>query len=139
MAFYSDIKDSPLSDLLRQYNIKTENNFMVLSHSSWKYFPDTARSTVAYIMFYQYGAIDRGTHVTGQVAQTSSESEYNVACTAGMALEKFRMLIHELLNKDPDIVTEEVPIVILDGKYGVYMSKNGKDTKNTRNITIRVN
>ena len=50
--------------------------------------------------------IDHGTHVPGPVAQSSAESEYNIACTAGMALAHFRVLIHKLLNKDPDIVPE---------------------------------
>ena len=37
------------------------------------------------------------------------------------------MLIHELLNKDPYIVQEEAPLVILDIKYAVCMANNGKD------------
>ena len=49
-----------------------------------------------------------------------------------------RMLINELLNKDPDTVPEEAPIIILDSKYAVFMYKNGKDTKHTRHIDIRV-
>ena len=53
------------------------------------------------MIFNQGGPIDHGTHVPGSVAQSSSESEYNSECTAGMVLEHFRMLIHELLNKDP--------------------------------------
>ena len=55
-----------------------------------------------------------------------------------MALTHFRMLIHELLNKDTDIVPEEDPLIILDSKSTVCMSKNGKDTKYTSNISIRV-
>ena len=77
---------------------------MDFSNSSWKDFPDTGISTGAYIIFYQGGPIDHVTHVPGPVAQSSAESEYNAACTAGMALAHFRMLIHELLNKDPYIV-----------------------------------
>ena len=61
----------------------------------------TGRSTGAYIIFYQGGPIDHGTHVPVPVAQSSAESEYNSACTAGMALSHFRMLVHELLNEDP--------------------------------------
>ena len=49
-------------------------------------------STGAYILFYQGAPIDHWTHVTGPVAQSISESDYNAACTAGMALEYFRML-----------------------------------------------
>ena len=51
-----------------------------------------------------------------------------------MALAHFRMLIHELLNKDPDIIPEEAPLIVLDSKYAMCMAKNGKDTKHTRNI-----
>ena len=57
------MKDAPLSDLLRKASIKTENILMELSHPCWKYFPDTGRSTGAYIIFYQGGLIDHGTHV----------------------------------------------------------------------------
>ena len=39
------------------------------------------------------------------------------------------MLIHELLSKDPYIVPEETPLIILYSKYTVCMDKNGKDTK----------
>ena len=35
LKYYYDMKDEPLSDLLRQANIKTENQLMFLSDSSW--------------------------------------------------------------------------------------------------------
>ena len=38
-----------------------------------------------YILFNKGGPIDHCTHVPGQVSQSSSESEYNAACTAGMS------------------------------------------------------
>ena len=56
-----------------------------------------------------------------------------------MALAHFRMLIHEFLNKDPDIVPEEAPLIIFDSKYSMCMDKNGKDTKHTRQIARRMN
>ena len=62
------MNDSPVTDLLRQARIKTENHLMAFSDSSWQDFPDTGRSTGAYIIFYQGGSIDHGTHVTGLVA-----------------------------------------------------------------------
>ena len=101
---------------------------------SCQYCPDTGRSTGAYIIFYQCGPIDHGTHVPGPVSQSSAESENNEECTAGMALAHSRMLIHELLNKDPDIVPEKAPLIILDSKSNVCMDKNGKYTKRTRHI-----
>ena len=86
------------------------------------------------MILYQDGPIGHGTHVSVPVAQSSAESEYNVACTAGMALARFRMLIQELLNKDTDIVLEEAPLIILDSKYDVCMDKNGKYTKHKSHI-----
>ena len=94
-------------------------------YSSWKDFPDTGRSTGVYIIFYQVGPIDHGTHVPGPVDHFSAESYYNAACTAGMALVHFRMLIHEFINKVPDIVPEEAPLLILDSKSAMCMDKNG--------------
>ena len=55
-----------------------------------------------------------------------------------MASSNFRVLIHELLNKDPDIVTEEAPLIILDRNSAVCMDQNGKDTNYTRHIYRRV-
>ena len=101
--------------------------------------PDTGRSTGAYIIFYQGGPIELGTHVTGPVSQSSAESEYNAACTSGMALAHFRMLIHELLNKDPDIIPNEAPFLVLYSKSYMSLAKNCKYTKHTRHITRRMN
>ena len=55
-----------------------------------------------------------------------------------MALAHFRMLIHEFLSKDPDIVPEEAPLIVLDSKSSICMAKNGKDTKHTRHIASRM-
>ena len=114
LKYYADLNDAPVTDLLRQANIKTKNHLMIFSDSSWQDCPDTGRSKGAYIIFYQDGPIDHGTHVPGPVDQSSGESEYTSACTSGMALAHFRMLIHELLNKDIDMVLEEAPLIVLD-------------------------
>ena len=55
-----------------------------------------------------------------------------------MALAHFRMLIHEFLNKDPDIFPEEAPLIALDGKSAMCMANNGKDTKHTIHISRRM-
>ena len=55
-----------------------------------------------------------------------------------MALANFRMLIHELLNKYPDKVREEDPLIVLDRKSAMCMAKNCKDTKHTRRIARRM-
>ena len=42
---------------------------MAFSSSRWQDFPDTVRITGAYIIFYQGGPIDHGTHVPVPVSQ----------------------------------------------------------------------
>ena len=138
LKYYADLNDVPVTDLLRQANINTNNNLMAFSESSWQDCPDTGRSTAAYIIYFQGGTIDHGTHVPGPVAQSSAESEYNAACTAGMALAHFRILVHELLNEDPDMVPKEAPLIVLDSKSTMCMAKNVRDTKHTRHIARRI-
>ena len=139
LKYYADMKDAHLSELLRQAIIKTDNQLMVFHYSSWKGCPDTDRSTGACIIFYQVGPIDHGTHVPGPVAQSSTEIEYNTACTAGMDLAYLRILIHEFLNMDSNIVPEAEPPIILYSKSSVCMDKNSKYTKHTSHIARRVN
>ena len=42
------------------------------------------------------------------------------------------------MDKDPDIVLEEVPLIILDRRSDVCMVKNGMDSNQTRHIPRRV-
>ena len=72
LKYYADLNDAPVTDLLRQVNINTKNHLMAFSGSSSQDFPDTGRSTGAYIIFFQSGPIDSGTHVPGPVAQSSA-------------------------------------------------------------------
>ena len=43
------------------------------------------------------------------------------------------------LNKDTDIVPEEAPLILLDSKSAMCMANNGKDTKQNRHISRRMN
>ena len=54
---YTDMNDAPVTDLLRQASIKTEDHLMDFSDSSWKDCPDTGRSTGAYIIFINVGQL----------------------------------------------------------------------------------
>ena len=38
------------------------------------------------------------------------------------------------MNKDPGIVPEEYPLIVLDSKSDMFMANNGKDTKHTSKI-----
>ena len=75
MKYYANINDTPVSDLLRQASIKTENQFMFFSYSSWQDCTDTVRSIGAYIIFYQGESIYNVTHFTGPVSQSSVERD----------------------------------------------------------------
>ena len=55
-----------------------------------------------------------------------------------MALAHFRMLVHELLNEDPDMVPKEAPLIVLDSKSAMCMAKNGRDPKHIRNFARRM-
>ena len=123
---------------MRQARTKTENQLMVLTDSSWQEFPDTGRSTVAYIVFYQGGSINHCTHVPGPVYQSSGESDYNAACTTRMDPAHCRIINNKFWKKYTDVVTEQASMILLEGKSSVCMDNNGKDTNHTRNIPRRI-
>ena len=51
-----------------------------------------------------------------------------------MILAHSRMINNELLNKDPNVLPEQAPLIILDRKLSVCVSNNSKYTKHTRKI-----
>ena len=53
-------------------------------------------------------------------------------------LSTFQDAIHDFLNKDPYIVLEESPLIVLDSKSAMCMAKNGEYTKHTRHIARRI-
>ena len=87
---------------------------------------------------YQGGPFDHCTNVTGPVAQSSAEREYNSACMIGMDLSHFRMLNNKMMDQYLYMVTHWTPLIILDIKSDVCMSDNGKYTKHTRHIYRRM-
>ena len=98
LIYYDKKEDAPLYDLLIQASIQSKNQVVVFSDLIWQDWSDTGRSTVLYIVFFQGGPIDHCTHASGLVANSSSESEYNSACTAGMTLSNFIILNNELIK-----------------------------------------
>ena len=55
-----------------------------------------------------------------------------------MDLSHFRILINGLFKNYSDIVPEEAPLIVLDGKSDMWMAKNSKDTKHTIHIARRM-
>ena len=48
LNYYADMNDAPVTDILKQANIKTKNNLMDFSNSSWQDCPDIGISAGAY-------------------------------------------------------------------------------------------
>ena len=69
LRYHAKMEDAPLSNLLKQARIKTDNQLMVLSNFIIQDYPDNGISTGAYIVFYQGEPIDHCTYVTGTVYQ----------------------------------------------------------------------
>ena len=42
------------------------------------------------------------------------------------------------MNKDPDIVPDKYPLIVLNSKYAICMANNAKDTKHTRHFSRRM-
>ena len=57
LNYYADMNDANLSDLLRQDSIKTENQLMAFSDSSWQDYSDIGISIGAYIIFIKVGQL----------------------------------------------------------------------------------
>ena len=72
LNYYAGMKYAPLSGLFRKSGIKTKNQLMNFSGSSWQYFLDTGRSIVSYIIFYKGGTIYHGKNVSVQVSKSST-------------------------------------------------------------------
>ena len=52
LKYYADMNDTPVTYLLVQDSIKTDNLLMAFSDSSWQYFPDAGRSTyLSYLLW----------------------------------------------------------------------------------------
>ena len=56
-----------------------------------------------------------------------------------MDLAHFRVLVHELLNENPDMVPKEASLIVLDRNSALCMANNGKDAIHTRHIARRIN
>ena len=56
-----------------------------------------------------------------------------------MAPAHFRTINNYYLNKDPDVVPDKAPLIILDSKSSICMDKNGKETKHIRHISSIMN
>jgi hypothetical protein len=78
--FYADVHSSPVYKMCTAQGIQP-STLLVFMDASWQDCPDTGRSTVGYLIFYQGGVIDANSTVPTPVAMSSSEAEFMGACT----------------------------------------------------------
>ena len=74
LKYYSDMKDAPSSDLLRQAHIKSENQLLVSLILFGKIVQTLIEVQEHILFFNQGGPIYHGTHVPGPVSKSSVET-----------------------------------------------------------------
>jgi hypothetical protein len=131
-CFYSDIKESPMYQMLLQQNISEKHSFFGFADASWNDDQDNGRSTGCFIITYMGGAIDHSSNMPDPVALLSAKAEYNEGCINFMAARHLRMLLCKLEGSTED--TKDATSIYLDSKSAVAMGDNYKDTKHTRHI-----
>ncbi|KAI2490955.1 hypothetical protein MHU86_23614 [Fragilaria crotonensis] len=119
----------------------TSANLTIFSDASWQDCPDTGRSTVGYMIFYNGALIEANSTMPTPVAMSTSEAEYMAAYSATMATAHIRMLLYDMLylgTKQWRESTERLPsipaILMIDNEATVQIAKNGKLTRKTRHI-----
>jgi hypothetical protein len=140
VRFYPNPTKSPVHELLKAHNMEP-NEITAFSDASWQDCPDTGRSTVGFLVFYQGGIVAANSHVPVPVAMSSAEAEYMAACAACMNAAVIRALLYDMRylgTNEYKMVEDRIvfPPVILcvDNAAAVAMSTSTKLTKKTRHI-----
>ncbi|KAI2491797.1 hypothetical protein MHU86_22765 [Fragilaria crotonensis] len=143
LKFYPDGTSNPIYDICLHHRIPY-SDLTVFSDASWQDCPDTGRSTVGYMIFYNGALIEANSTMPTPVAMSTSEAEYMAACSATMATAHIRMLLYDMLylgTKQWRESTQRLPsipaILMIDNEATVQIAKNGKLTRKTRHIERR--
>ena len=138
--FHANASTSPVNQLLRSHHIET-SDLLAFSDASWQDCPDTGRSTVGHLIFYQGGLIAANSHVPLPVSMSSAEAEYMAACAACMTSAIIRSLLYDIrylgtpeYDAYHDPVKFRPSILCVDNAATIAMSKSPKLTKKTRHI-----
>jgi hypothetical protein len=143
IKFYPNRLKHPIHDLCETHSIP-HADLTLLTDASWQDCPDTGRSTVGYIIFYNGAPIEANTTVPVPVAQSSSEAEYLSACCGSMAAAHIRMILYDILHLGTKQWhqhaqnLDHTPIILMtDNAATVQIAKNGRLTRKTRHIERR--
>ena len=141
--FYSDLKESPVNNLVNKHVPKT-SDIIVFTDASWQDCPDTGRSTTGFLIYYQGGVIEANSSLQVPVAMSSCEAEVMASCSGCMAAAHIHMLLYDMKylgTKDYNSHRLTLPnpptVIMVDNQAAVQMSLNDKLTKHTRHISRR--
>ena len=138
ITFYRVIEDSPIHQLLEQAGEKNVKQLFGMHDSSWQDCPDTGRSTGAFVLFSQGGAVDYNTFVPSPVAMSSAEAEYNAGAMAGMTMAHIRMLQNKLSGHEADIIKNGPIPMYCDSASAVTIVNSEKDIRSLRHCKRRL-
>ena len=143
IKFYPNKSGTPIHQILQTARVPI-SDLVVFTDASWQDCPDTGRSTVGHLIFYNGALIDANSSMPSPVAMSSAESEYLSACNGAMAVAHIRMLVYDMLylgTKDWKMAMQSLPsnpaILMVDNEAAVQMAKNGRMTRKTRHIERR--
>lgn len=142
--FYSNLKESPIHDILTETSTSNPSEIVVFTDASWQDCPDTGRSTSGYLIFYRGGVIEANSMMSVPIAMSSAEAEYMSACSGCMAAAHLHMLLYDFkhlgtknYNKSQLALPEPPTVVMVDNDAAVKISLNDRLTKHTRHISRR--
>ena len=143
IKFYPDRKHNPIYDICLANNIPY-SDLTIMTDASWQDCPDTGRSTVGYMIFYQGALIEANSTVPTPVAMSTAEAEYMGACCGAMAAAHIRMLIYDMMHlgskswKQASQSLAETPnLLMIDNEAAVQMARNGKLSRKARHVERR--
>ena len=96
LKFYPDGTSNPVYEICRHHYI-SYSDLIIFSDASWQDCPDTGRSTVSYMIFYNGALIEANSTMLTPIAMSTSEAEYMAACSATMATAHIRMLLYDMM------------------------------------------
>jgi len=143
IKFYPDRNKNPIYNICLANSIPY-SDITIFTDASWQDCPDTGRSTVGYMIFYQGALIEANSTVPTPVAMSTAEAEFMGACTGAMAAAHIRTILYDFMNlgtKNWKATEQSLPttpnILMIDNEAVVQMAKSGRMTRKTRHIERR--
>ena len=140
--YYSDVKESPMFEVLQKTNVDRHSDIVVFTDASWQDCPDTGRSTTGYLIFYRGGVVEANSQLPAPIAMSSAEAEYMSACSGCMAAAHLHMLLYDFkylgtknYNKSQLALPSPPTVIMVDNEAAAKISLSDRLTKHARHIS----